>query len=268
MLQLAAQRHNFVVFDRFMRIMARPAGLRKKGFELALPTDTTGGGPASPAAASHGLSNAFARAERHSNRVRLLKIALPVLGVVMAAAFFGYSYVVTPASISVTAEGAAYSDGKLVMANPKLDGFTNGDRPYNMTADRAIQDLASESVIELEGIDATLPVDADNWATVIAPKGTYDRTMNTLDITDGMTIKTADGMLATLKSARLDIEKGDMTTNDPVDIQLQGAKITSDSMTILENGKVMIFEKRVRMNIDPQRLKTAQQASGDQNVVQ
>ncbi|MFU0505941.1 LPS export ABC transporter periplasmic protein LptC [Pseudaminobacter sp. NGMCC 1.201702] len=214
------------------------------------------------------MSSAFARAERHSNRVRVLKTALPVLAVAMAAAFFGYSYIVTPAAISVTAEGSAYSDGKLVMANPKLDGFTSDDRPYNMTAARAIQDLASESVIELEGIDAKLPIDADNWATVIAPKGTYDRDKNTLDITDGMTIKTADGMLATLESARLDIEKGDMTTTDPVAIQLKGAKITSDSMTVLENGKVMIFEKRVRMNIDPQRLKTAQNASGGQDVVQ
>lgn len=186
----------------------------------------------------------------------------------MAVAFVAYSYRATPNAVAISADGAAYSDGKLVMANPKLDGFTKDNRPYNMTAARAIQDFQNEGVVELEGIDAKLPVDKDNWASVTAPSGTYDRDKNTLDINGVMTITTSDGMVAKFKSAYLDIEKGGMKTDEAVDIQLKGAEVTSDSLTVLENGKVMIFENRVRMNIDPRRLKTAQNTSGGQDVVQ
>lgn len=234
---------------------------------MARPTEPTSSQSAPELQATSQL-RAFERAEQHSHKVRLLKTALPALAIAMAAAFVGYSYVATPNAIAVSADGAAYSDGKLVMANPKLDGFTKDNRPYNMTAARAIQDFQNEGIVELEGINAKLPVDKDNWAAVTAPSGVYDRDKNTLDINSAMTITTSDGMVAKFKSAYLDIGKGGMKTDEAVDIQLKGAEVTSDSLTILENGKVMIFENRVRMNIDPRRLKTAQNTSGDQDVVQ
>ncbi|WP_165899967.1 LPS export ABC transporter periplasmic protein LptC [Borborobacter arsenicus] len=234
---------------------------------MARPTELTSSQSA-PELQAASQSLAFERAERHSHKVRFLKTVLPVLAFAMAAAFAGYSYLATPKAVSVSADGAAYSDGKLVMANPKLDGFTKDNRPYNMTAARAIQDFQNEGIVELEGINAKLPVNNDNWASVTAPSGTYDRDKNTLDINGVMTITTSDGMVAKFKSAYLDIGTGGMKTDDAVDIQLKGTEVTSDSLTVLENGKVMIFENRVRMNIDPRRLKTAQNTSGDQDVVQ
>ena len=47
------------------------------------------------------------------------------------------------------------------MANPKLDGFTKENLPYSMTATRALQDFDKNGIIDLEGIDARLPVSAD-----------------------------------------------------------------------------------------------------------
>lgn len=238
---------------------------------MARPIETTSGEfpfASSAAGTTPQLRAAFERARRHSFRVRFLKGALPVLAVLMAVGFVGYSYMARPAAVAVETDGSAYSNGKLVMANPKLEGFTKDNRPYKMSASRAIQDLKSEGVVQLEGIAAKLPIDAENWAMVDAPHGVYDRDNNTLDITSEMTITTANGMVAKLQSAYLDIGQGGMKTDDPIDIQLQGAKITSDSMTILENGKVLVFEKRVRMNIDPSRLKAGEDAGGGEYVVQ
>jgi lipopolysaccharide export system protein LptC len=229
---------------------------------------TTSHGKGVPTAEAHRASReAFARAQRHSRTVRVLKSALPLLAAAMALGFLGYSYMMTPASVAVKADGSAISDGKLVMANPKLDGFTKDNRPYSMNALRAIQDFQNEGVVQLEGISAKLPIDAENWATIDAAGGVYDRDKNTLDIDSEITVTTADGMTAKLKSATIDIGGGGMKTEDPVDIRMDGATITSDTMAIAENGKVLVFEKRVRMDIDPQRLKATQQANGDPDVV-
>jgi lipopolysaccharide export system protein LptC len=237
---------------------------------LAGSAQTTIGqdGKGVPAAEAHRASReAFARAQRHSRTVRVLKSALPLLAAAMGLGFLGYSYVMTPGSIAVKADGSAISDGKLVMANPKLDGFTKDNRPYSMTALRAIQDFQNEGIVLLEGISAKLPIDDENWATIDAEGGVYDRDKNTLAIDSEITVTTADGMTAKLKSATIDIGGGGMKTEDPVDIRMDGATITSDTMAIGEKGKVLVFEKRVRMDIDPQRLKATQQANGDPDVV-
>ena len=53
-----------------------------------------------------------------------------------------------------------------------------------------------------------------------------------------------------------------MTTAEPVDIVLNGTKITSDSMSIAQNGKLLVFEKRVKVHIDPR----AQDSAGGQDT--
>ncbi len=207
-------------------------------------------------------ADAFGRAERHSRRVRWLKLALPLAAAAMATGFVGYSFLASPAAVSVEAEGAVFTEGKLVMASPKLEGFTKDGRPYSVIAARAVQDFELQDIINLEGIDAKMPVEKDNWARVEAKSGIYDRTANTLDVKSDILVTTTNGMVAKLKSAFLDIAEGSLKTTDPVDIQLNGSRVTANSMAVLENGKLVVFETRVRMNIDPARMKAAQAASG------
>src|SRR5439155_20019189 len=117
---------------------------------------------------------------------------------------------------------SAYADGKLVMANPKLDGYTKDKRPYSMSAMRALQHVDDAGVVELEGLDAKLPVGSDRIATIGAERGVYDRENNTLKITSPVTVKISDGTSAKLKSAYLDILKGILRTTAPLSISMKG----------------------------------------------
>jgi lipopolysaccharide export system protein LptC len=193
----------------------------------------------------------FRRAERHSRRVRVLKFVLPALGGLLAIGFVGYSWFARPISVEITAEGSSISDGKLVMSAPKLQGYTSDDRAYSVSAARAIQDVLQESVVELEGIAAELPYDARNSAAIDAAHGVFDRARNALDIDSEINIRTSNGVVARLRSALVDIAAGRMSTTDPVEIRYKGASIASDGMSVEDNGKVVIFEKRVRVNIEP-----------------
>lgn len=211
---------------------------------------------------------AFGRAQQHSRRVRRLKFVVPAIAIAIAVAFPLYSYMVAPEEVPVTTESSAFSDGKLVMSNPKLEGFTKALLPYAMTAIRAVQDAANEGVIELEGISARLPLNAETTAKVDALNGSYDRAGNTLKLDNEITVTTTDGMVAKLKSAFLDMDKGNMKTEQPVEISRAGSRITSDTMSVEDGGKVMIFEKRVRVSIDPAARKADQKKSGDTNATQ
>ena len=208
----------------------------------------------------------FARAQRHSRRVRWLKLWLPGVAIAGVIGFIGWSYLSIPTVAGINIEGAAISDGKLVMANPKLDGFTKDKLPYTMTALRAVQDLKDTNVIRLEDIDAKLPVDPKNTANVVAKSGVYDNGKNTLVFDSPMTVTTTDGMTAKLNSASIDMNAGSMSTGDPVEILLNGSRITALSMNMADNGRVIVFENRVRVDIEP-RESPDRAASGDSNVV-
>lgn len=211
---------------------------------------------------------AFDRAQRHSRRVRVLKFAVPLAAALIAVAFPVYSYLAAPISVAVQTEGTAFSNGKLVMANPKLNGFTKQKQPYSMTALRAIQDVNTQGIIELEGIDAKVPVGPDNVAAIKASRGTYDRDGNTMKMTSDVLITTTDGMQAKFKSVFLDMGKGTMKTDDPVDVSRDGSQITADSLSVQDNGKVLVFEKRVRVNIDSASVKAAGAKGEEANVAQ
>ncbi len=196
--------------------------------------------------------SAFMNAERHSRRVRWLKTVLPVLAVIGILAFVGWSYLSIPRIEGVSADGLAITDGKLVMANPKLDGHTKDNLPYSMTATRAVQDAAKTGTIMLEEIDAKLPLDAKNTANVIAASGIYDNEKNTLKIDSDIKVTTTDGMVANFKSADVDMRAGSFSTQDPVKINMNRTEIEAETMNVTENGKVMVFERRVRVRIAPE----------------
>ena len=200
---------------------------------------------------------AFASARRHSGVVRALKIVLPVAAVLMVVAFVGKSWISAPTGVSVDLGGTSIDSGRLVMADPKLDGFTSDDRPYKMSASRAIQDIGNASRIDLEGIDARLPFADENWMTVAAKTGVFDRDANTLSIDSDLEMNTDTGIRALLRSATVDIGNGSLETKDPVDITLDGSRIEADSLLVRDKGAVMIFKDRVRMQIDAKRLQQA-----------
>ena len=219
---------------------------------LARPTDTPDASPRLGPLPSRALaerSAVFDNAARHSQKVRALKVALPVLGATMAALFLYHSFFSTPAPAEIVAEDSAVAEGKLVMANPKLQGYTADDRSYSVSARRAVQDITNEAVIDLQGISATLPISDKASARIDTERGEFDRMANTLMIDNDITISTTDGASARLGSAKVDLAAGRMTTDRPVEIHANGATITADGMSVEENGKRVVFDKRVRVHI-------------------
>ena len=203
---------------------------------------------------------AVRKARRHSALVRMLKLGLPVAAVAMMVAFAARSWVTTVVPAEVEFAGAAIESGRLVMADPKLEGFTSENRQYRMTAERAIQDIGSTDRVDLEGIKARLPFDDENWIHVSAPSGTFDRAANTLALDDHLTFRTDTGITAQLKSARVDIAAGNLDTPDPVDITMEGTHIVADSLSVRDKGALLVFQNRVRVVIDAKRLQTASNA--------
>lgn len=193
----------------------------------------------------------YRREVGHSRRIRRLKVVLPTIAGLFFLAMIGRSVMLSYLqSGQVSISSAMIEDGRLVMENPRTGGYTADRRPYEMSAARAIQSITDSSFVDLEEIVAQLPVGAADWASVEAATGTMTKADNMLRITSPALVKTTDGLVARLKSAKLDMGRGDLTSNEPVEISNRDMRVTADSMTIVEGGDLMVFENRVKVTID------------------
>ena len=196
-------------------------------------------------------AEAYGAAHRHSTRVRLLKIALPVVAVVIALLFVAVSVVRTYLPEELEVESAAIENGKVIMKNPAIAGRNQQGISYSMKADRALQDIKTPDVITLENINAKVPVNDEIMAEVDATTGIYDRGRNILDMTAPFTIRLNTGMEAAFRSAHLDINGGRMSTEEPVSIRSAEASIVAQTLRMTDKGRVVTFEGMVTVVIDP-----------------
>jgi lipopolysaccharide export system protein LptC len=193
----------------------------------------------------------FARAARHSRRVRFLKLALPIGGAASMAIIIA-AYLFSVFSLpSIDPGEAKIADGKLVMNNPKISGADSNNRPYTLTADRAVQDAAKPTRVTLEKIAGELSIDDKRRASVQAGTGVYDSIEKTLVLSGKVAVDTKDGMSIRMEGASIDIETGRLTTDQPVSVDTGRAQVRSDSLTVEDEGKRIIFERGVRMTLNP-----------------
>lgn len=207
----------------------------------------------------------FQKAAAHSGLVRFLKVFLPVLAVLIilliAGALVARQFMLPNLDIS----NIEMNDGKLIMENPKLNGVDQNQRPYNLSADRAIQDASNPSIVELQRIIATLPMEQNISADITAGNGVYDAEAKTLKLKERVTVNTSDGMSIELMDADVDIQSGAMTTNSPIKATSPQADIASSSMIVDKSGERLIFEGNVKMTLRPKALRQRGESTNEQN---
>ena len=206
----------------------------------------------------------FARARRHSRLVSVLKIGLPLVAVVIVLGGSVVTWLARALPDNVSVTSASLDDGRIVMENPRMTGFDKNGRPYSMIADRAIQTLGSGGV-DLEGITANLTVRDGETADILAAKGHFDQTAQTLRLYDDITVDTSDGMSVKLKEAQIDLAAGDMVGVGPVDIAMPNQTIAAGAMTVRDNGQLLGFANGVKMTILPSAATAAAPAPPESN---
>jgi len=196
----------------------------------------------------------YKKAVRHSSKVKFWKIALPVIGILVILGISGaliFNAYDTPVA---GIQSISVDDGNLIMENPQLNGIDKNKRPYNLTADRAIQDVSNPTRVELEKIFAELPMDEEHSARIKAGNGVYDAELKTLVLTKKVHVETSNGLRLDLDDADIDIDKGTMKTTGPVTATSPQADISANNVAVEDNGNRVMFKGKVRMTLRPKEL--------------
>lgn len=193
---------------------------------------------------------AFAAARRHTVLVRFLRRAIPVGAVVAVLGLIVVPFL-NPlrgvASVSLGAVGI--SGGKVKMDAPRLSGYRKDNRPYEVTAEAALQEIRNPTQVELQGLTARLQMEREGWVTVNAKTGLFDTQKEKLKLVDDVHVRTEGGHDARMRTADVDFKAGTVVSKEPVKVMLDTTTVDADSLDVKDNGALIVFEGRVRVYI-------------------
>ena len=194
---------------------------------------------------------AFKSAQRHTRRIKWLRWGAPLVAIAIVAGFVGWVIQKTPEldPVEVTVEETSLKQDRLIMQNPRLTGFSDG-RAYEVLAVRAIQQVATPDVVDLERLSARINDDKNQWATVTAKAGRFDQTKQILDLEEDVTVKSSLGYGLTTDAVNIDMQKGYMRTLNPVRIQSSDILLEANQLEAIENGEQFRLTGNVKLRID------------------
>jgi lipopolysaccharide export system protein LptC len=195
----------------------------------------------------------FVAARRHSRRVRLLRIALPA-GVLFFLAVFVLWTWFNPMRmlfrIPDIGGDLVISGSKITMQSPRVTGYTRDSRPYELSAKAAAQDLTRPDIVELNELRAKFGMQDNTTSEVVAQSGVFNSKNEVLDLTSQTTVTSSSGYKVLLNKAQIDIRAHQLTTDQPVRVEMIRGVLDADSMQILEAGALLRFEG-VKMVVQP-----------------
>jgi lipopolysaccharide export system protein LptC len=200
-----------------------------------------------------GMDARFAIAARHSRMVRVLRIAVPAVvglamaGVVAISIFNPFRALMK--QLPVDMDNLVVSGSKITMESPHMSGFTPDQRPYEVWAKTATQDLTDPDHVEMKTVRAKVLQEDRSTVTMEARTGLFDTKANLLDLRKDIFLQSSTGYEARLSQALLDIGKGTVTSEEPVDVKLLNGTLTADKLRITEKGALVRFEGHVVMNL-------------------
>jgi lipopolysaccharide export system protein LptC len=191
---------------------------------------------------------AFDAAERNTRRVRVLRFALPVLVVFGIALFWGTArFMPGDMDAIVESAGVDVESNSVVMQAPHISGFEGTRRAYEVKADNAVQSLDDPKIVTFNAIDGRFGLDGAGEANLDATVGVYDGNSNTLVLSDGIAVETTSGYSATLQGAAIDLAKGTLTSDQPLEIRTGEGSIKAGGVSVAERGKRVVFTNGVKV---------------------
>jgi lipopolysaccharide export system protein LptC len=142
------------------------------------------------------------------------------------------------------------SGTKITMESPHLAGFSTDQRPYEMWAKAAIQDLTDPDHVELKTLRAKMMMEDTSTVTLDARTGYHDSKQGTLDLRKDIFLQSSTGYEARMSQALVDLNKGTVTSDEHVDVKLLNGTLVADKLRIFNSGEIVRFEGNVVMNLD------------------
>lgn len=195
---------------------------------------------------------AFRSARSHSRHVRVLRIALPLavaFGLVVITLMTYFNPLRMLAKLPINLNDLVVSGTKITMEQPRLSGFTHDARAYELSADAAKQDMTKPDIVELHNIHAKVEMQDKSMMQMSAVTGVYDTKGEMLKLERDILLSSTTGYEGRLSEASIDIRKGNVVSDQPVELKMLQGTLNANRLEITNSGDLVRFLGGVRMHL-------------------
>jgi len=184
--------------------------------------------------------------------VRILRIAVPASVGLMLLIVTLITYL-NPlrmlAKLPINLDNLVVSGTKVTMEQPRLSGFTSDARAYELMADTAAQDMTKPDIVELRNIRAKVEMQDKTSMELKAVTGVYDAKGEMLKLDRNIEINSSTGYQGRLREALIDIRKGNVVSEQPVEVRMLQGTLNANRLDILDSGDLVRFHGGVVMDM-------------------
>jgi lipopolysaccharide export system protein LptC len=193
------------------------------------------------------LARRYAVAKRHSRIVRFLRFLIPFGSVLVLSGILAVAVLDPFRTLSTGLVVASFnlSGSQITMEQPHLRGFKQDMRPYEVNADKALQDLKQPALLDLSDMKAKVGLADRKTALIEALQGLYDSQAEKMTVDKPMHIK-SDSYDVHMQSARVDFKAGNVFTDQSVHVIMTTGTIDADRMEVIDSGRKIVFSGRVK----------------------
>jgi lipopolysaccharide export system protein LptC len=205
------------------------------------------------AAMDRSAGDLYRRAARHSRRVRVLRVALPValtFGLVVTIIMVWYNPLRMLSTLPTSIGELMAAGSAMTMTEPKLSGYTRDQRRYELSASAA-QNITS-AVVNLQEPRAVLEMIDQSKIDMKAALGIFDRKANLLTLNRDIVLTSTSGYEIHLTQAVIDVKNGNIVSDQPVEVKMQQGTLQANRLEVSKSGEVIRFDGGVIMNLSPE----------------
>lgn len=195
-------------------------------------------------------ARAFRSARRHSRLVRILRIAIPaavLLGLTGITLITYFNPLRMLTKLPINLNDLVVSGTKITMEQPRMTGFTSDARAYEFTAEAAAQDMTKPDLVELRNIHGKVAMQDKTRVDLSADTGIYDTKAETLKLERNILLSSSTGYQARLSEAMVDTRKGNVVSDQPVEVKLLQGMLNANRLEIIDSGELVRFHGGVDM---------------------
>ncbi|MCG8511177.1 MAG: LPS export ABC transporter periplasmic protein LptC [Rhodospirillales bacterium] len=195
----------------------------------------------------------------YSRFVGAMKVLLPAGAAILIALVAIWPYLKTTDNrlrLGFSTLVSTEADGPNII-NPHLVGFDSGNPPFSITADlakniRVRKDFWQEgSPVELEMPKADITLDDGTWLVLTANSGLLTPSDKTLDLSGAVNLFHDSGYELSTSKARVDLEAGAASSDQPVQGQGPFGNLTSEGMQLDRKGGRIVFTGKAKLILYP-----------------
>lgn len=187
---------------------------------------------------------------RHDALIKFAKIGLPILGVMLL-----FALLLAPlakdseVSFILDKEEVDQADERLRVEKARYRGEDNKGQPFEIIADRAIQETSAEQVVQIQGMAAQLQMENGDLR-VTAPRGRYDIEAEEVRVDGPLRVRGPDGYRLDTRDVRIDLDTRTLRSEAGVEGAMRLGQFEAGRLEADLDARTVTLSGRARLKIE------------------